>query len=196
VTALHRVVVAGIGNTLRRDDGAGPAVVERLGQLLSNPRTRAPQISGEHEVICAGPFGDPLDLLGDWDGADLALVVDAVHSGAPPGTVTLTWVDRPDEAGQPPSTHGLSVLDAYRLASALDQAPARLAILGIEGEDFGHGEGLSQAVEVAVAAAIEVALEVVPQPYPSPAEAATQCSQRRDGPLTAKVRTPPHTSSR
>ena len=29
-----------------------------------------------------GPLTDPLDLLGAWDGADLAIVVDAVRSGA------------------------------------------------------------------------------------------------------------------
>ncbi len=157
-----RVVVAGIGNTLRRDDGAGPAIVERLEQLLSSPCR--PAITAENEVICAGPFGEPLDLLGCWDGADLALVVDAVRSGAHPGTLTLTWVDAPEGAGQPPSTHGLSILDVYRLAGVLGQAPARLALLGIEGEDFDHGEGLSQAVEEALTGAVQLALEVTRQP--------------------------------
>lgn len=59
-----RVVIASLGNEYRRDDGAGQVVAARAAE-------QAPEV---HDV---GPQVDPLDLLGRWDGADLAIVVDA-----------------------------------------------------------------------------------------------------------------------
>ncbi len=70
VRAPFRVVVAGMGNEYRRDDGAGPAVA--AASAKEAPAT-----------IDIGPVVDPLDLLGRWDGADLAIVVDALRSGGP-----------------------------------------------------------------------------------------------------------------
>ena len=65
----RRVVVASLGNEYRRDDGAGQVVAAGLVD-------RAPG------VVNVGPRVDPLDLLGCWDDADLAIVIDATRSGA------------------------------------------------------------------------------------------------------------------
>ncbi len=112
-----RVVVAGLGNEYRRDDAAGPLIAERA-------VTRA----GRGTVV--GPLADPLDLLGEWDGADLAVIVDAVRSGQVPGTLTtVELVGSPD--GEIPgghrgasSTHGIGLAGVLRLARAVDRAPA------------------------------------------------------------------------
>ena len=48
-----------------------------------------------------GPLTDPLDLLGAWDGADLAIVVDAVRSGAAPGTLRVVDLAGGDGAATP-----------------------------------------------------------------------------------------------
>ncbi|MGA8805322.1 MAG: hypothetical protein WB866_11580, partial [Solirubrobacterales bacterium] len=48
------------------------------------------------------------------------------------------------------STHALGVADAVELARELDRLPARLAVYGIEGENFEAGEGLTPAVEATV----------------------------------------------
>ena len=45
-----------------------------------------------------------------------------------------------------PSTHGLGVPDAIRLAVALDHAPRRLVVLAVEAADLGFGIGLSSPV--------------------------------------------------
>ena len=76
----RRVMVAGLGSEYRRDDGAGPAAVSMVVQ----------QCPG---VTVVGPLDDPLDLLGLWDGAALAVVIDAVSSGSPPGTVQVVELD-------------------------------------------------------------------------------------------------------
>lgn len=151
-----RIVLAGIGNEMRHDDGAGPVVANRAARLAGARLSDA----------LASPLNEPLDLLDYWDGADLAIVVDAVRSGAAPGTVTLTWLEGPGDALPPagggrPSTHGLGVADVYRLAREIGQAPRRVAIVGIEGRDFTHGEGLSAPVDAGAARAAALVLDLV-----------------------------------
>jgi hydrogenase maturation protease len=134
-----RIVVAGIGSEYRRDDGAGLAVAAQVAELVGG-------------VTDLGAIADPLDLLGLWDGADLAVVVDAVRSGAEPGTVRLVELDTASgpeplgEASRTTSTHGIGLTDVFRLAQAVGTAPGRVVVVGIEGSEFGQGTGLSRAV--------------------------------------------------
>jgi hydrogenase maturation protease len=134
-----RVVAVGIGNAYRSDDGAGIAVAERLRE-----ETDAVEV-----VTCEQ---EPLRLLDSWNGADLALVVDAVSSGAEPGTVhrfdaTERAVPARVFRG---STHALGVGDAIELARTLGRLPGRVLVYGIEGETFTAGDRLSPAVAAAV----------------------------------------------
>ena len=69
------IVVVGVGNVFRSDDGAGLAVAERV-------RERAPE--GVVVRVCEA---EPTRLIETWAGAELAVVADAVSSGAPTGTV-------------------------------------------------------------------------------------------------------------
>jgi hydrogenase maturation protease len=130
------VLVVGVGNAWRRDDAVGLAVARRL----------AGELPGAVTVLeCEG---EPLGLLDAWEGADVVLVVDAVSSGAEPGTV-----HRLDAASPLPaalfrgSTHALGVAEAVELGRALGRLPSRLAVYGVEGERFEAGEGLTPAVE-------------------------------------------------
>jgi hydrogenase maturation protease len=148
------VVVVGMGSEYRRDDGAGPAVAVQVARRADG-------------VADLGPIADPLDLLGLWDDADLAVVVDAVHSGAEPGTVQLIEIGTgPDGGshGEPSSvssTHGIGLAGVLRLARAVDRAPKRVVVVGIEGEDFGQGAGLSPAVVRAVPRAAYQVLQLI-----------------------------------
>lgn len=141
-----RVVVVAMGNEYRRDDGAGQAIAARVARALDG-------------VDQLGPVADPLDLLGLWDDADLAVVIDAVQSGAEPGSVALIDLDSDrstEEAGQAvgaSSTHGIGLAGVLRLARALGSAPRRVVVVGIEGDDFGEGTGLSPAVDRAISRA-------------------------------------------
>lgn len=137
--------VLGVGNRLRRDDGVGPWVAGEL----------ARRVGGGVDVRQLA--GDGFSLLDAFGGAHAVLLVDAVQSGAPPGTV-----HRLDAAAGPLpldalrcSTHALGVVEAVELARALGDLPARLHVYGIEGEDFGPGEGLSAAVAEAADALVE-----------------------------------------
>ncbi len=133
-----RVVVVGLGNAYRGDDGVGPAVAERVrGQ------------AGVEVVICEL---EPSRLLDAWTGADLALIVDAVSSGAEPGTVhrfdaTERRVPTSVFRG---STHALGVGEVIELARALGRLPGRVLVYGVEGEQFAAGQGLRPIVAAAV----------------------------------------------
>jgi hydrogenase maturation protease len=143
-----------MGSEYRRDDGAGPAVADRVAELRDG-------------VVNIGPIADPLDLLGLWDGAELAVVIDAVHSGAEPGTVRLIEVGaapKGEPGGGPAgttSTHGIGLAGVLRLARAVGSAPKRVVVVGIEGNDFGQGTGLSPAVDRALPHAARHVMELI-----------------------------------
>jgi hydrogenase maturation protease len=134
------VVVIGVGNEFRRDDGAGPAVVAGL-RDLAPPGVRLVVTDGE-----------PTRLIEAWAGAALAVVVDAVRADPPrPGTVHRFEVAAPGTGtGRPASSHGLGLDDAISLAMALDRMPGRLIVHAIEAADLTQGPGLSPPVAAAV----------------------------------------------
>ena len=154
------VVVIGVGNEFRRDDGAGPAVVARL-------RGQAPL--GVQLVVTDG---EPARLVEAWTGAALAVVVDAVRAEPPhPGRVHRFVLDRPrlvDPLGRSASSHGLGLDDAVGLAVALDRMPGRLIVHAIEAADLGQGPGLTPPVATAVAVVADAVLADL-GPYIQPA---------------------------
>jgi len=125
--------IIGCGNRDRGDDGAGVLVAERLRGLGLEAEARS---------------GEALDLIEAWSGADDVVVVDAVVTGAPAGTVQV-W-DGPVRGSVSTSTHGFGVAEAVRLAGALDRLPVRLRIYGIEGTQFNVGTEPSPEVNRAV----------------------------------------------
>lgn len=166
------VVVAALGSVDRSDDGAGPRVLAAVAARL--PGVRA-----------VGPLADPLDLLGLWDGARLAVVVDAVRSGSAPGTVHVVELDaggrdgpaaaggtaRGSEAGASGATgatssHGIGLAGVVRLARAVGRAPGRVVVVGVEGRRFGPGGRLSPPVAAAVPDAVRKVVEVVEEVVP------------------------------
>ncbi len=135
-----RVVVIGVGNEFRRDDGAGPAVVTSLrGQVPLG-------------VDLVFTDGEPTRLIEAWTGAVLAVVVDAVRADpARPGRVHRLVLDRP-RAGpaRTASSPAFGLDDAVRLALALDRLPGRLIVHAIEAADLPQGTGLTPPVAAAI----------------------------------------------
>lgn len=151
-------VVVGIGNTFRRDDGVGPVVADRV-RRASPPGVRVVELDGE-----------PARLVDAWAGARVAIVVDAMRSGAAPGTLRRTELattggrderaEVPESAApaRPASSHAYSLRAAVDLGRALGRVPARLVLYTVEGRDFADGPGLSDPVASVVP---EVAARVV-----------------------------------
>ncbi len=154
--ASVRPLVVGLGHPARHDDALGLEIVERVHPRLGE--------SGEARSCVS----DGTELLDLWEGRELVVVVDAVRSGAAPGTVhRLEVTDLP----VPPvfritSTHNLSIADVVALARSLDRLPARLVIYGVEGERFDPGVGLSDRVAAAMATVVDQVLTEVRGPAP------------------------------
>ncbi len=145
---MTAAVVIGLGNTFRRDDGVGPAVVAAVDAM---------QLPGVR-VACAAEMTVLLDA---WDSAALAVVVDAAV-GATPGSVRRC--ELAELGGETPvSSHGFSLTQTYELARALGRAPVRLVVVSVGVADTGHGAGLSPAVEAALPEAARVVRRAVEQ---------------------------------
>ena len=130
------MLVIGIGNSYRSDDGVGPAVLALF---------RAMRLPGVWLLECDG---DCSALLDAWRGADVVVLIDAVSSKAPPGTIyrlDLLARQLPHDVSFQ-STHAFGVSEALELGRVLNQLPASLMLYAIEGKCFATGSGLSDEV--------------------------------------------------
>lgn len=142
-----RVIVAGVGNVLRSDDGFGIAVVARLLEQAPPPGV---------DVLDIGIGG--IHLVQElFAGADGLVVVDAVDLGRPAGTVI---VQRPEirEASEPDDladVHYATPERALMFARSLDILPA--AGIWLVGCQVVDAEQVGQELSPAVAGAVDQA---------------------------------------
>lgn len=137
---MSETLVIGVGNVYRGDDGAGIAVARKLAaQRL--PGVRVMEMNGEGT-----------SLQEAWKDAPSILLVDAVSSGAVPGTIHRFDA----QAGPLPtelkhrSSHSFGVAEAVEVARALGRLPSHMVVYGVEGKNFSPGRDLSPEVERAV----------------------------------------------
>jgi len=139
------ICIVGIGNPWASDDGVGSEVVRRL---------QAEYGVGDQGAIKFMTLPQPgVELLDLMDHCDVLMLVDAVSSGAPPGTLHREeW--RPgllDSRGvERASSHGFGVREVLDLATALGRLPGQVILWGVEVASTEPGEGLSPAVAAAV----------------------------------------------
>jgi len=132
-----RIVVAGLGNDYRGDDAAGPVLARRMAEQC---------LTGVDASVMTSAF----DLLGAWQDADAAIVLDAMDLGEK-SAGRICRFEYPDqclsETALIASTHSLGLADVTELARQLDRLPRRLIVYGIAGQSFDIGTSLSPAVE-------------------------------------------------
>ena len=140
-----RVLVVGIGNPDRGDDGFGPVVAQRL-------RERVPST-----VRTLERSSDALALIEDWNGIPSVIVIDAVAPISKPGLVhRLDVSGSPLPIGFAPcSSHAFGVAETIELARNLGKLPRYLVAYLVEGEQFATGAPLSQAVVESIEAVAE-----------------------------------------
>jgi hydrogenase maturation protease len=137
------IVVIGIGQSLRGDDAAGLAAV-RLWQ--ENYLVDAQSSTNRVELV-ENPGLGLLTLLED---AVSAILVDAVQSGAEPGTLhCLCEADIGAFLDGTGSAHGWGVAETLSLGRKIypENLPTQLVLIGIEAENTDLGESLSPKVE-------------------------------------------------
>ena len=161
--AAPTAVVAGLGRPDRGDDGVGAEVV----RLLSTE-----DLPG----VSVQVLEDPTALIDTWAAVPVAVVVDAVVSGRPPGTVITRDVGARAEPlssrawgadASRGSSHALGVATAVELSRALGRLPDRVVLVGVEAGSVDFGWGLTAPVAAAVpgaAAAVLAALGLSHRP--------------------------------
>jgi hydrogenase maturation protease len=145
----RRILVAGVGNVLRGDDGFGPAVTQLLGDLPAGA-----------DVIETGIGGIAL-LQEIMAGCDGLILVDAVDRGAAPGTV---FVLEPEvgEGVHQPDVHLANPDRVLSMAKTMGFLPERVRIIGCQPEDVDElCQGLSPVVQRALPYAVRKVEETV-----------------------------------
>jgi hydrogenase maturation protease len=158
-----RTLVVGVGNDDRGDDGLGPLAARLLADTLAGARpgvARPGDAGGGPEgpppnVEVVPWTGDPLGLLDRWAGVDRLVLIDAVVSGAAPGTTRRFGPDAPFARAAEASTHGLGLAEALALGRALGRLPEHIEVWGIEAVEFAAGAPLTPAVAEAVLALVD-----------------------------------------
>ena len=146
--------VLGCGNHDRGDDAAGLLAARKLREL----GIAAKDCSGEASV-----------LLDFWRREQVVLVIDAVLTGAPVGTVYVWDAGNMDITTQKgSSTHGFGLAEAIALARRLKRLPDRLRVYGIEGRNFQVGSDVSAEVRAAVPEVVEKIFQEIPAARPCP----------------------------
>lgn len=139
-----QILVIGIGNLYRGDDGAGIIAARELKSRTCR-QVRILELAGEGAAL--------MDAWHAQDGAQpMVILIDAISSGAAPGTIFRL------DAGEQPvpvsffnySTHAFSLAEAVELARVLGELPPHMIIYGIEGQNYAAGSALSAPVAQAL----------------------------------------------
>ena len=150
---MSGILVAGIGNIFKGDDGFGVEVVARLARL------------GVPEGVKVVDFGiRGIDLTyALMDGYSAAVMIDTMRRGEPPGTVSVIEpepepIDDPSGLGFSP--HDLDPAKVLRLARLLGETCPRLLVIACEPLTFGDEDG-AMGLSAPVAAAVDPAVNAV-----------------------------------
>ncbi len=150
------IAVIGIGQSLRGDDGIGPEAVRQwtadFPQTAANPRI--------HTLLLETPG---LGLLDDLAGADAVILVDAVATGKPAGTLRVfDPIPNTSLSAAEKTAHGFGIAESISLARKTGaRLPERLILIGIEGGQYELGRSLSDPVRAALPLAVDKIQEII-----------------------------------
>lgn len=136
------ILIVGAGNEFRSDDGVGPLIAKKLGQLFYD------------RVTIRKCIKDGTELLELCKGHKCVYLIDAVKSGCEPGKIFRFDANReilPREAFSCYSTHAFNAADSVELARSMDCLPEKLIIYAVEGRCFEAGCDFSDEVKSAIA---------------------------------------------
>lgn len=145
--AYKKLVIMGIGNDIRGDDGIGPYIVERIKNLESsnisilNATTAPENFTGKIRKI------DPTHII----------IVDAIIMNECPGKIKL--VKKEEVAGVSISTHSMSL--SYLVNYLELEKPYNILFIGIEPESMELHQGLSPLVKSSSDEIINIFTEIL-----------------------------------
>lgn len=139
-----KIMVLGVGSTIRGDDGAGPEVATRL-KNLSLPGVLAVDASTSPESFVGWVAEHHPEHL---------IIVDAADMGLRPGEVRR--VPRERIGGEFLSTHSLPLTVLWEM---LEEAAGEVVFLGIQPYTTALGAEMSEPVKRAVGRTVEIIAE-------------------------------------
>jgi hydrogenase maturation protease len=142
------VVVLGLGNPIRTDDGVGIHAIRKLSAEYRFP--------DNIQTIEGGTLG--LDLLPRLRNVSHLLVLDAVDAGDPPGTLSRFAGAELARLPASKSVHLLGLVDLLGSLSLLGESPCEVVLLGVQPHSTEWGVKLSPLVEAALLDLIAVSL--------------------------------------
>ena len=149
-----KILVLGLGNPLVTDDSVGLRVVAEL----------KPRLAGRAGVEVSEDFWGGLRLMERMAGFDRAIVIDAIRTGAAPGTIHRLTPDS-ISTQRSASTHDMNLPTALALGRTAGLHLPRsedIHLVGIEAEDIlSFGERCTPAVEASILPAAQFVLELL-----------------------------------
>lgn len=142
------IVVLGLGNLLRRDEGLGIRALERLQARYSLPEAI--------QVVDGGTLG--LDLLCYLEQAKRVLILDAFLTDGPPGTLLRAAGDElPAFFGIRTSPHEIALADLLAVTKLRGTEPGEVVVWGMQPAALELGWELSEAVAAHLDALVDAA---------------------------------------
>ena len=133
---MKKVVIVGVGNLLRQDEGVG---VHAVRVLATGPCAESASfVDGGTAVF---------DALSDWKDIDKLVVIDALKAGREPGSIArVSLRDVADRDAPALSVHEHGLLDQLALLKQAGLKVGEIVIYGVEPQDTGWGTELSEPV--------------------------------------------------
>lgn len=157
MTRNRSKIIIGIGNPLRRDDGIGVGIVQRL-RLIKVPLLQ--------DWTLLSWQGDLFDLIPVVEGGSHVIFIDGlVDPYATPGAI-YKWdlvQEKPPNSISPMSTHSVGLGTVVELLSALGKTPQHFWLIGVVLADCGIGDDVSPAVALSMDQLMHTVLGIVAQ---------------------------------
>ena len=135
---MSKTLVLGVGNLLLTDEGIGIHAIQRILE-----EKRLPE---EIEIVDGGTAG--LALLYYLEGVDRLVIIDAVETGQPPGTIVRLAGERiPAYMSLKVSPHEITLPDFLAAARLRDLYPKEVVVWGMQPQSLDVGVDLSPDIE-------------------------------------------------
>jgi hydrogenase maturation protease len=134
---MTKNLILGVGNLLLTDEGIGIHVVQRILATRTLP--------DDVNVVDGGTAG--LGLLYDLEGVDKLVIIDAVETGHPPGSIVRLSGDQiPVYMSLKLSPHEITLPDFLAAARLRDLYPKEVVVWGMQPASLEVGVELSPAL--------------------------------------------------
>lgn len=147
---MRKVLILGIGNTLRADDGLGVYIIQHMIE-------RGVFLPEGVDLLDGGTAG--FDLLGMLDGYDKIVIVDALKTNDRPGSIYRFTPEHAIERRAQYSMHEVGIMEVIRTLRLTGNDP-EIEFVGIVPENLNDLDTtISHAVMESVPRAVEVILD-------------------------------------